>query len=389
MELKTLPQSKIKKGMRIFLRIDCNVPISGRRVVEQSAWRLEQTLFDIKAYQKKGAVVILAGHLGRPDGQIKLSLSLKPIARWYEEKLGCKIDFEKDIISEKTASRINSLPAGSIIMLENLRFHKEEESNNFGFAKKLARLADVYINNALGVCHREHASVHAITKYLPSYAGSTLVDEVKNLGKPRAVPFVLVLGGVKLKTKMPVLLNLGKEADQILVGGGIALAIASVELGEVLQIAGLDIGRNERILARQVMKKFAHKLVLPMDYICIRDKKMQTIFASNIKRSDRIIDIGPSSIRLFQASVRSAKSIVYNGCLGSLDKGAKFGTESIAKALPIKNKKQSIVGGGDTVGFLQSKNLLNHFLFVSTGGGAMLAFMAGKKLPGLEVLKKL
>lgn len=388
MDLRNLPISKIKKGTKILLRVDCNVPITGRAVKDASAWRLEQTLKDIKAYRNKGAIIIIAGHLGRPEGQIKLSLSLRPIARWYEKQLNSKVIFVKDYLSDDGINKINNLADGSLVMLENLRFQKEEEANNFGFAKKLSKLADIYVNNAFGVCHREHASVCAITKYLPSHAGSTVIDEMKNLSKPRAVPFALVLGGIKLQTKMPILLNLGREADQILVGGGVALAIASVEQGEVLQIAGVDISRNERMLARQIMKKFAHKLVLPIDYIGIRDKKMQTIFAPNIKRSDRLIDIGPSSIRLFQASVRGAKSIVYNGCLGSLDKGAESGTESIAKALSINNKKQSIVGGGDTVGFLQEKNLLSRFSFVSTGGGAMLAFLAGKKLPGLEVLKK-
>ncbi|EKE25302.1 MAG: hypothetical protein ACD_5C00220G0006 [uncultured bacterium] len=374
--------------MRIFLRVDCNVPLSGRKVKEESAWRLEQTLQDIREYQKRGAIVVLAGHLGRPDGQTKLTLSLKPVARWYEKKLGCELSFEKNILSDKAVSRIKDLRAGSIIMLENLRFYKEEENDNYGFAKKLSRLADIYVNNAFGVCHREHASIHAITKYLPSYAGSVVIEEVENLSRPRAFPFVLVLGGIKLNTKMPILLKLGKEADEILVGGGVALAISSVEQGEVLQISGVDISRNERMLARQVMKKFADKLVSPIDYIAIRDAKVQTILASNLKRSDQLIDIGLSTQRLFKASVKNAKSIVYNGCLGSLVTGAESGTQSIAQALPIKNKIQSIVGGGDTVGFLQSKNLLSHFSFVSTGGGAMLAYLAGKKLPGLEVLEK-
>ncbi|KKS06835.1 MAG: Phosphoglycerate kinase, partial [Candidatus Uhrbacteria bacterium GW2011_GWF2_41_40] len=146
--------------------------------------------------------------------------------------------------------------------------------------------------------------------------------------------------------------------------------------------------RNERMLATKVKKKFTDKLVSPIDYIAIRDAKVQTILASNLKRSDQLIDIGLSTQRLFKASVKNAKSIVYNGCLGSLVTGAESGTQSIAQALPIKNKIQSIVGGGDTVGFLQSKNLLSHFSFVSTGGGAMLAYLAGKKLPGLEVLEK-
>jgi len=375
MGLNILQKSKIKKGMRIFLRVDCNVPLSGRKVKEESAWRLEQTLQDIREYQKRGAIVVLAGHLGRPDGQTKLTL-------------GCELSFEKNILSDKAVSRIKDLRAGSIIMLENLRFYKEEENDNYGFAKKLSRLADIYVNNAFGVCHREHASIHAITKYLPSYAGSVVIEEVENLSRPRAFPFVLVLGGIKLNTKMPILLKLGKEADEILVGGGVALAISSVEQGEVLQISGVDISRNERMLARQVMKKFADKLVSPIDYIAIRDAKVQTILASNLKRSDQLIDIGPSTQRLFKASVKNAKSIVYNGCLGSLVTGAESGTQSIAQALPIKNKIQSIVGGGDTVGFLQSKNLLSHFSFVSTGGGAMLAYLAGKKLPGLEVLEK-
>lgn len=370
------------------MRIDCNVPLKNRKVDPGSDWRLEQTLDDIENYRSKGAIVILAGHLGRPGGVTKLSLSLRSVARWYEERLNQKVLFIKDITSRKNIKKVKALNPGSLVMLENLRFYPNETFNCIWFAKRLAKYANVYVNNAFGVCHRRHASIKQITRFLPSYAGSILVNEIQNLTKKHPSPFILVLGGIKLKTKMPILSKLGKEADEILLGGGVAVAVTSIEQSSVFQIKGKDIARSERSLARHAIKQFGEKLVLPIDYICRRNGKLQTVLATSLRRYDQIIDIGPATSKLHGTSLNKAKSVVFNGAMGSLEDGARKGTETIAKALPIKSRKQSIVGGGDTVGFLQKQKLLKHFEFVSTGGGAMLAFLAGQKLPGLKALKK-
>ncbi|MBT3230171.1 phosphoglycerate kinase [Candidatus Uhrbacteria bacterium] len=388
MELKTLPLSQVKRGTRILMRVDCNVPIKSRQVDVESDWRLEQTLEDINAYLQKGAIVILMGHLGRPRGLTKLSLSLRPVARWYEIKLGKKVLFIKDVVSKKSVQKVAGLEPGSVVMLENLRFYPNETFNCIWFSKRLARFADIYVNDAFGVSHRRHASVKNVTRFLPSYAGSILVNETKELSKKRVSPFVFVLGGIKLKTKMPTLLMLGREADEILLGGGVAVAVVSALMNKVFQINGKNISRRELSLARQAIKKFKTKLVSPIDFICSRNGKLQTVLTLNLEKEDEILDIGPSSIKLYSASLKRAKSVVFNGAMGSLDSGAMSGTEAIAKALSISVSQQAIVGGGDTVGFLQKKKLLKHFKFVSTGGGAMLAFLAGKKLPGLKVLKK-
>ncbi|MFH1611085.1 MAG: phosphoglycerate kinase [Patescibacteria group bacterium] len=387
MKLRALQLAKIKKGTRILMRVDCNVPVQNRHVEAQSAWRLEQTLSDIVAYQKRGAIIIIAGHLGRPDGEVKLSLSLKPIARWYEQKLNTRVELIKDPTSLSAVDKIKSLLPGSVVLLENLRFFPGEEANGSRFAKALSKLADVYVNNAFGVCHRKHASVYAITKYLPGYAGSILINESAKLGAKRNHPFVFILGGVKLETKMPTLLRLGKEADTILVGGGVAIAMSATQQKKVLQIKNQNFSRSELSLAKLAIKKFKKKLILPVDFVCVRDRKTQNILSGHVVTTDQILDVGSATIKLFASSMKSAKTIVFNGAMGSLQSGAQAGTADIAKALPITNQKQAIVGGGDTVGFLQGKELLNHFSFVSTGGGAMLAFLAGEKLPGLEALK--
>lgn len=385
MKLRTIQTSKIKKGTRVLVRIDCDVPVKNRIVDDASAWRLEQTLCDIVELRKRGAVVILLGHLGRPQGQVKLSLSLKPIARWYEKQLGVKVEFMKDPACDCALDKIISLAPGSVVMIENLRFWKGEESNSVKFAKQLAQFGDLYINNAFGVSHRKHASVHVITKLLPRYAGTVIANEVEQLSVVKKHPFVFALGGVKLETKIPTLMKLGKDADTILVGGALAIAMTSIEQKNVLQVSGNKISRKDLSLARQALKKYKKKIILPVDYICIRDGKVKTILSSAVEVSDNIIDIGPSTIKLFASSIKGAESVIFNGAMGSLEKYSQDGTIAIACA--TNRKQQSIVGGGDTVGFLQSKKLLNHFGFVSTGGGAMLAFLAGERMPGIEALK--
>jgi 3-phosphoglycerate kinase len=385
MQLKTFQISKIKKGTRVLMRVDCDVPLKNRIVDDASAWRLEQTLEDIIELRKRGAIIILLGHLGRPNGQVKLSLSLKPIARWYEKRLGVKVEFVRDPTCDSAFDKMKYLESESVLMIENLRFWKGEENNSTKFAKQLARFGDLYINNAFGVSHRKHASVHAITKLLPSYAGSILVNEVKRLSDARKHPFVFVLGGVKLETKIPTLMNLGKDADTILVGGAVAIAMISIDQKKILYVDENKLSRKDLSLAKLALKKFKSKIILPVDYICCRDKKIKIIQASNLETSDSIIDIGPSTNRLFSSSIKSAKCVVFNGAMGLLEKNSQEGTIAIAKA--VNTKQQSIVGGGDTVGFLQSKKLLNNFEFVSTGGGAVLTFLAGERMPGVEVLK--
>jgi 3-phosphoglycerate kinase len=258
-------------------------------------------------------------------------------------------------------------------MTENLRFEPVEEKNSVAFAKSLARLADVYVNNAFGVCHRKHASVDAVTRELPSFAGELVVREVKILEKKHAHPYVVVLGGAKIATKLPLIDHLAKSADTILVGGALCLPLLYA-LDRHLPKKIIDQLKDEDIqAAKNILYKYEDKIVLPDDL--------------QLDASSRVIDIGPKSAKLFAKQIASATSVLWNGPMGIIEqKNAQAGTRAIAKAIGISKPASAIVGGGDTIAFLESAKLLLGFTHISTGGGAMLALLSGEKLPGLEVL---
>jgi phosphoglycerate kinase len=336
------------KEKRVLIRCDFNVPISDDGKVLDS-FRIQETIPTIKYLIKKGAKLLLISHLGRPAGR-ELKYSLRPIVERLEELLKKKVFFASDCVGEKIKKEVEKLKSGEIILLENLRFYKEEEENTQDFARKLANLADIYINDAFGASHRVHASIVGIPKFLPSTAGLLLEKEIKILEKiiknPKK-PLISIIGGAKAETKIGVINKILPVSDFVLVGG-------------LMQ---------EEIFKKKSFLKESQKIIFPQDSI------------------NKGKDIGPLTINLFKKKIIPAKTIFWNGPLGQIEKKEfSKGTEEITKAI-IKSKAFSVVGGGETIEFINRLDLTKKFNHISTGGGAMLEFLAGEKLPGIEVLK--
>ncbi len=350
MRLRTLQDAPIKKGTRVIVRADLDLGVRNGRIVDDL--RILVGLPTIRYLLRRGARVRIIGYLGRPQGKRDNKLSLRPVARQLEKMLKRKVLFLSDPLDKRSIRR--HLDSSKIVFFENIRFWPEELENSASFARRLADWGQVYINDAFANSHRREASVAALATLLPSYAGLRLEKEVMVLGgilKNPARPLIVVIGGAKLETKLPVVRNFLKNADKILVGGAIA---------------------NEML--RKRTRKGNKKIILPLDG------------ADN--GSAGFEDVGPKTIRLFLALLRQAKTIIWNGPLGHAEiPEFAEGTKAVARALARSNAF-TVVGGGDTIAILRKYHLLRGFDHVSTGGGAMLEFLAGKKLPGLEALKK-
>lgn len=354
--MKFLSDSKVKlAGKRVILRVDFNVPIKNGKVADD--FRIKKTLPTINFLKKKGAKVIIISHL--TDGKNK---SLAPVARY----LGAPLLTRRGVWGE-VEKKIAGMRKGDILLLENLRKEKGEEKNDKNFAKKLAKLGDIYVNDAFSASHRSHASIVGIPKYLPSYAGLLFEEEFKNLShafKPTH-PFLLILGGVKFGSKLGVLEKFVKIADKIFVGGALA--------NNFFWADKIDIGKS--VLDKSVdIKKFLKnpKIIVPID----------------VKRKNStILDIGPLSIKELGILIKEAKFILWNGPMGNFEiKGFGKGTIATAKAI-VKSRAKSIIGGGDTIAAIDKAKIpLNKFSFVSTAGGAMLEFLAKGTLPGIKAL---
>ncbi|MBZ0110799.1 MAG: phosphoglycerate kinase [Candidatus Scalindua rubra] len=346
------------KGKKILLRTDLNVFIEDGEV--KGDFRIKQALPTIKLLKKGGAKIIILSHVtkGRAGG-------LLPVARYINESF--KIDFSREVLGSETREKIDSMKNGGVLLLENLRSDDREKNNDAGFARQLASLGDIYVNDAFSVSHRKHASIVGLPKFLPSYSGLLMDDEVSNLSKalrPKH-PFLLILGGVKFESKLGVLKRFIKTADKIFIGG----ALANVFLKE----KGIDIGKS--IYDKDVnIKKFvkSKKIVIPKDMLT---------------ESGINWDIGDDAIEELKEMIDKAKFIIWSGPLGNFEGGYKKGTAEVAKAI-AKSKADSVVGGGDTISAIKELKILNKFSFVSTGGGAMLAFLAEGTLPGIEALEK-
>ncbi|MEX1061583.1 MAG: phosphoglycerate kinase [Patescibacteria group bacterium] len=336
MNFRTLAEIKNLAGKRVLLRGDLDIPLAGGNVGED--YRLKALIPTIKHLREKGARVLIIGHLGRPKGKKDPNLSLKPIADWFSKELNKEVKFFADFPALNTQYEF--------ALLENLRFWPGEEGNSPVFSKKLASLGDIYVNDAFGNSHRNHASMAGITKFLPSYAGIRLEEEVEELGnvlKDPARPLVLVLGGAKTETKMPLVPSFAKVADQVLLGG---------------------------LLMFDHQLEGTSKVVFPVD-------------------AADAYDIGPKTIKLFTKIIKEAKTVVWNGPLGKWeDSRYELGTRAIAEELAILKEAKTVVGGGDTIAALSSFGLLSEMDYVSLGGGAMLEFLAGKNLPGLASLQE-
>lgn len=381
------------RGKRVLIRIDGNVPIVKGRAQDGPYGRIARSAVDINWLAQRGAKVIVMTHLGRPNGRRISAYSLKPVAKRLSSLLGFKIKLARSVVGEDVEKAIEKMENGDVLLLENLRFDIHETQNDLVFAQELARLGDIYVNDAFAVSHRAHSSLVAITLDLPSYAGPLLAQEVSvlsRLEKQAKKPFVLLLGGLKMTTKIPIIERFITELDTLLVGG----ALANVFLVANGQKVGRSVYEEEALeSARALLKKYGDKIVLPLDVVVAsslrKDAKQREASVNDIAKTERIVDIGPRTRKLFEASLREAKTIVWNGPLGYCEINSFCaGTRDIAKVIAEQTgKATTIVGGGDTLPIIESLKLADKYTLLSTGGGALLQFLAGEKLPGIEALK--
>ena len=383
------------RNKTVLVRFDLNVPLD--EVGGQINDRLTRIKSTINQLQELNSKIVILSHLGRPKGIVNNHLSLKRIIVQLEEVLNAKINFINDCIGDDVKKKINSFDQNSIILLENCRFHKEEEENNLEFAKKLSELADAYVNDAFGCVHRSHASVDAITKYMPSYVGNLLEEELTNLYKiteePES-PSITILGGSKISTKISVLKNLSRKMDSIVICGGMAnnfLAHDGHDIKNSLIEKDVD-NLVEEIISHA--KKNNCKLITPVDVVSAteikKNAKVQISAVDQIRDGNMILDIGPKTIETIKNELNKSKSVFWNGPVGVFEtKPFDKGTAQIAMFIAEKsiNKLiQSFAGGGDTIAALELAGVKNKFSYVSTGGGALLELLEGKKLPGLVTL---
>jgi len=386
MKIKNLKHKKNWHGQKVLLRVDFNVPIVNGKIADD--YRIIAAVPTIQYLIERGASLIIASHWGDPSSPDP-SFSTKILARRLQKLLKTPVKFVPDIISEKARKAVAEMKNGDLVFLENLRFNAGEKNNSLSFAKDLASLADVYVNDAFSVCHRLQASVSAITKYLPSFAGLNLESEVKNLYKilkPRK-PLVVVMGGAKIKTKAPLIRKLYPQASQILLAGGLANTFWKYQ--------GKEIGRSlhdekaEKDLKYFFKKgKIIPKIILPIDVIVESAKgKKRHCLVGEVKKGDKIFDIGPDSISLFSSYLKKAQTIVWNGPLGKFEESPyKHGSLSIASIIAARSTGHAfgLVGGGETVEVLKMTKMESYVDWVSTAGGAMLAYLGGEKMPGLK-----
>lgn len=380
-------------GKKVFVRVDYNVPINTElKIVDDT--RIVATLPTIRYLTEHGAKVILCSHLGRPNGQIDTKLSLRPVLARLSQLLEKPISFAEDVLDKSTNDLVNAMDNGDILMLENIRFYPQEEKNDEAFAKKLAKLADVYVLEAFGTAHRKHASTYGIAEQIPAVCGFLVEQELlmfdKVLNKPDR-PFVAILGGAKVSDKLPVVENLIDKVNTILIGGGMAYTFIKAIGGNI----GTSIVDNSKVdLAKELLdraKEKGVKIVLPVDNVGAKDFREDAethIFNSGfIADNYQGMDIGPKTIKAFKKEIKKAKTIVWNGPVGVYEyEPFKHGTNKIAKYV-AKSKATSIIGGGDSIAAIQSLGVAKKVSHISTGGGASLMLLQGKDLPCVELIE--
>jgi phosphoglycerate kinase len=384
------------RGKHVFLRVDFNVPLKDGVVTDDT--RIRETIPTLRLAIKNGGRLVLASHLGRPKGGPDPKYSLKPAAKKLEELLGQPVAFADDCVGSATEAKSQSLKDGEVLLLENVRFHPEEEKNDENFSKQLAALCDgLFVCDAFGSAHRAHASVVGITRFVKQSAAGLLMEkELAYLGKALtnpARPFVAILGGAKVSDKIEVVENLMKIADAMLIGGGMAYTFLKAEgqpIGNSLvEDDKLDLARRLRAQAQE--KKFA--LLLPVDHVVGAEFKpdtaTQTLSVSATPDGWMGLDIGPKTIDTYRQKISAAKTIVWNGPMGVFEMPAfAKGTLELAKAVAAATASgaTSIVGGGDSVAAVHQSGVASRISHISTGGGASLEFLGGRKLPGVEAL---
>src|SRR6266568_7063662 len=383
-------------GKRVLVRVDFNVPLDSQQHITDDT-RIRAALPTIRYILDRGTSVILMSHLGRPDGKVVDTLSLAPVAQHLSELLGKTVEMAKDCIGPEVEAQAKSLQPGHVLLLENLRFHKEEEKNNPDFARQLAMLGEVYVNDAFGTAHRAHASTEGVTHYLPGVAGFLMEKEINFLGSalesPKR-PFTAIIGGAKVSDKIAVLERLIARVDSLLIGGGMAntfLKAEGYEIGDSLYEEGkVDVAKELIAKARQHALAF----LLPTDVVIAdrlaADANSKVVSVDKVEPGWRILDIGPTTVKTFRQVLESAQTIVWNGTLGVAEMPAfAKGTDAIIEILAERTADgaTTIIGGGDSAAAVDQAGAGDKMTHVSTGGGASLELLEGRALPGVAALE--
>ena len=395
MNKKTIRDIQVA-GKRVLVRVDFNVPLDAEGHITDDT-RIKAAIPTIRYLLDQGAAVILMSHLGRPNGQVVESMRLTPVAQRLSELLGRPVQMAPDCVGPEVEALAKALQPGQVLLLENLRFHKEEEKNDPNFARQLASLGDIYVNDAFGTAHRAHASTEGITHYLPGVAGFLMEKEINFLGSalenPRR-PFAAIIGGAKVSDKIAVLERLINMVDSLLIGGGMAntfLKAEGHEIGDSLvEESKLDVARELIMKAHQKGLEF----LLPIDVVVADrfapDANSKVVDHNEVLPGWRIMDIGPATIAVFRQALEGAETIVWNGTLGVAEMPAfAKGTNAIIETLVERTREgaTTIVGGGDSAAAVEQAGVAEEMTHVSTGGGASLEFLEGRVLPGVAALQ--
>ncbi len=391
MNKKTIEDVNVN-GKRVLVRVDFNVPMDGDRITDET--RIVGALPTIQYLVKHGAKVVLCSHMGRPKGEFDMKYSLAPVAKRLSELLGQEVKMAKDVIGDDAKALAKTLKNGEVMLLENLRFHKEEEKNDPDFAKALASFGDIYVNDAFGTAHRAHASTEGVTHYLPAVAGYLIEKELRIMGgalENPARPFVAILGGAKVSDKIGVITNLLEKVDTLIIGGGMSYTFQKAR-GAKIGRSLLDADRIE--LAKELMEKAKQKgvkLLLPVDNYAASDFSNDAdkilCYSMNIPDGYEGMDIGPETQKLFADAIKDARTVVWNGPMGVCEfSNYEEGTRAIATALAANKDAITIIGGGDSAAAITNLGFADKVTHISTGGGASLEFLEGKTLPGVAAL---
>lgn len=376
-------------GKTALVRVDFNVPMKDGRVADDT--RIRAAFPTLDYLRQRGARVVLLSHLGRPDGAPNPKFSLRPVADRLGELLKSPIPFGEDCVGQPAASAVRAIGPGEVVLLENVRFHAEEEKNDPSFAAQLAKLGDTFVNDAFGTAHRAHASTEGLAHHLPAVAGLLMEKEIVSIGTalehPKR-PFVAIVGGAKVSSKLAVLNNLIDRVDRLLIGGGMANTFLAAQ--------GLEVGRSlleaELVPTAKDLLSHGGKIVLPSDVLVTSDLKsasasVRTVAAASVGAEDIIADIGSQTVDLFAREIAAAGTVLWNGPMGIFeDPRFSRGTVSVAEAM-ANSSATTIVGGGESVQAVEQAGVADKLSHVSTGGGASLEFIEGKVLPGVAALR--
>jgi len=393
MVLNTIRDANLA-NKRVLIRVDFNVPVKDGKVSD--ATRIIAALPTINyILEQPGTSLVVMSHFGRPKGKKNLDFSMVPVGKKFEELLGRPVKVASDVIGPEVEKEVKSLKSGEVLLLENCRFYPEEEANDATFSKTLASYGDIYVNDAFGTAHRAHASTEGVSHYLPSYAGFLIEKEVKFMApllENPAKPFVAIIGGSKVSSKISVLESLVKTCDTIVIGGGMAYTFLKVQGHKIGKSLVEDDYLDTAKSFLSAVEKKCVNVILPVDHVCAESfaEDSNPILVDSVDIPDNLMgmDIGPKTTALIVEALKDAKSVVWNGPMGVFEFSSfAKGTEAVAKALAASNAT-SVVGGGDSVAAVNKFGLADKISHVSTGGGASLEFLEGKELPGIKALEK-